>query len=213
MRNSFETVKRSHQFRHDVEGLKRYYGEWAGRYNADLASECWVAPQVTCEVVRLVVAGYSSIGASVLDAGCGTGLVGIGLRRLGFESVDGVDLSEQMVQQAFETGAYRQLRGGVDLNKRPPAQEAGRYGIVVSSGMFTHGHVEPAALLSLIDYCERGGFVVVSTRNSYMVKTAFEQFVEHEVLSPEVELRFRVRDARYLEEEGAHYWVFHRKPA
>lgn len=211
MRKSYETVKLSHVFHNDVEGLKRYYEGWAARYNEDLTNENWVAPQVTCDLVRLVATGYCVNNISVLDAGCGTGLVGSGLNERGFKLIDGIDLSEQMVEEASKTQAYRSLRGGVDLNIRPKDYEGKQYEIVVSCGMFTHGHVQPKALLSLIDYCAEGGFVIISTRNSYMDKTKFERFLNEEVLSPEIELKFCVRNARYLEEEGGHYWVFHKK--
>lgn len=210
MRKSYEAVKRSHVFKDNVEGLKQYYEAWATHYNKDLENESWVAPQVTCDLVRLVATSYGLNNTSILDAGCSTGLVGVGLNERGFNIIDGIDLSEQMVEEALKTQVYRSLRGGIDLNIRSKNHRGRQYGIVVSCGMFTHGHVEPKALFSLIDYCASGGFIIVSTRNSYMSKAKFEDFVRLEVLSSMIELQFCLRDARYLEAEGGHYWVFHK---
>ncbi|MFL1419811.1 class I SAM-dependent DNA methyltransferase [Pseudomonas fildesensis] len=210
MRKSYQAVNGSHVFHNNVGGLKQYYEDWAAHYNEDLANESWIAPQVTCDLVRLVATSYGLNDTSILDAGCGTGLVGVGLNERGFNLIDGIDLSEQMVCEAFKTHVYRSLRGGVDLNVRSKKQGGRQYGIVVSCGMFTHGHVKPEALLSLIDYCASGGFVIVSTRNSYMSKAKFEEFVRLEILSSMIELQFCVRNARYLEEEAGHYWVFHK---
>ncbi len=54
----------------------------------------------------------------ILDAGCGTGLVGIALKQKGYESVDGFDLSEEMIKVAAATGVYKSLNSGIDMTKK-----------------------------------------------------------------------------------------------
>ncbi|TIV56422.1 hypothetical protein [Mesorhizobium sp.] len=53
---------------------------------------------------------------AILDAGCGTDLVGIELYHIGFRSIDGFDLCETMAEMARQTGMYCNVRGDVDLN-------------------------------------------------------------------------------------------------
>jgi predicted TPR repeat methyltransferase len=210
MSEAFTKIKTSHKFTGDVSGLQTYYGRWAQNYNRDLADQKWVCPEVTCDIVKAVATSYFRGEITILDAGCGTGLVGIGLKQRGFAIIDGIDLTNEMANLARQTGAYRHLNGGIDLNLPPSALPELPYDIVVSSGMFTHGHVEPAALLSLVDYCRKGGFVIVSTRASYAETTQFETFLNDKVLSLDVQLVFCVRDARHIKEESGHYWVLRR---
>ncbi|KAK0370297.1 Methyltransferase domain-containing protein [Colletotrichum limetticola] len=61
------------------------YDDWAENYNRDLlgADQDYVAPVLASEQVVKYV-GPSAIATSkILDAGCGTGLVGVNLAKLG----------------------------------------------------------------------------------------------------------------------------------
>jgi len=51
----------------------------------------------------------AGVDGEILDAGCGTGLVGVALAERGARSIDGVDLSPGMIAKAKETGVYRRL--------------------------------------------------------------------------------------------------------
>jgi predicted TPR repeat methyltransferase len=208
MRNSFDMVKRSHVFFDDAPGLKSYYEDWAPRYDVDLADQKWVAPRVAANLVQLLVSAYGSEESTILDAGCGTGLVGRTLATYGKYVIDGVDLSRNMAAEAAKSGAYRDVHGGVDLGVPVRDERLDRYDFVVSSGMFTLGHVRPTALLTLIEYALPGGLVVVSTRGTYAAATGFEDYVRSAEIRERLSLEFTLADASYLAEEGADYWVF-----
>jgi predicted TPR repeat methyltransferase len=208
MRNSFDMVKRSHVFFDDAPGLKDYYEGWAPSYDVDLADQQWVAPQVAANLVHLLVSAYGSQETTILDAGCGTGLVGRTLATYGKHVLDGVDLAENMAAEAERTGAYRHVYGGVDLGVPVRDDRLDRYDVVVSSGMFTLGHVRPTALLTLVEYARPGGRVVVSTRGTYATATGFDGYVRSAAIHDRLTLEFVLEDAAYLAEEGADYWVF-----
>lgn len=208
MRNSFEMVKRSHVFFDDAPGLKTYYEDWAPQYDVDLADQQWVAPQVAANLVHLLVSAYGSPETTILDAGCGTGLVGRTLATYGKHIIDGVDLSENMAAEAERSGAYRTVHGAVDLGIPVRDDRLDQYDIVVSSGMFTLGHVRPTALLTLLEYARPGGRIVVSTRGTYATATGFESYVASAAIRDRLTLEFTLDDAHYLAEEGADYWVF-----
>ncbi|MFC8369544.1 MULTISPECIES: class I SAM-dependent methyltransferase [unclassified Streptomyces] len=208
MSSSFTNVKQSHVFFDDSPGLKNYYEDWASRYDVDLADQKWVAPRIAANLVHLLASAYATPDTTVFDAGCGTGLVGSVLRTLGDYVIDGVDLSENMAAEALKTQAYRKVHGGVDLSVPRRDDRLDQYGIVVSSGVFTLGHVRPTALLTLIEYALPGGLIAVSTRGSYATETSFEDFARSEEVASLALLEFKLGDAHYIAEESADYWVF-----
>ena len=141
-----------------------------------------------------------------MDAGCGTGLVGIALREKGYRYIDGFDLCETMVAKARQTGAYRSLIGGCNMLQRIPAYSDNEYYVTLCCGVFTT--VPPIALRELIRITKPGGVVLVSTRRSYYETTEFKQTYEKLAQVGVIELIDCVMDGPYLAEEGAHYWAF-----
>ena len=145
-----------------------------------------------------------------LDAGCGTGLAGVEMKRRGFGVIDGFDLSKEMTDCAEETGAFRDLKSGVDLNIDQPNVFSRQYDLLVCCGVLTLGHVEPEAMRRLAEYLRPGGIMIVSTRNSYLEDGAFAK--AHARLKEEGCYReiACLPNAWYIAEEGAHYWICQR---
>ena len=83
---------------------------------------------------------------SVVDLGCGTGVAGACLREHGLATVDGIDISPEMLQIAVSTNVYRQLVVA-DLTAPVPGP-SGAYGGSISAGTFTSGHVGPDAIFT-----------------------------------------------------------------
>lgn len=75
---------------------------------------------------------------TMLDLGCGTGLVGAALKGK-TTAIDGVDISSKMVRKAHEREIYRYLRTGdvVDAINSDP-QLAGPYDIVTAADVFIY---------------------------------------------------------------------------
>ena len=142
----------------DPDQARALYDEWAGTYDDDLASDSqgYVAPAVAAEAVVRA----SGVDGEILDAGCGTGLVGVALAERGARSIDGVDLSPGMLAKAKETGVYRRL-APADLS-RPLPVSADSYDVVVCVGTLTHGHVGPAAFGEFVRLARPGGTIVAT---------------------------------------------------
>lgn len=142
----------------DADEARALYDEWAGSYDEELAadSQGYVAPVVAAETVADVV----GVDGEILDAGCGTGLVGVALAARGARTIDGVDLSPGMLEKATATGAYRRL-APADLS-RPLPVEADSYDVVVCVGTLTHGHVGPAAFGEFVRLARPGGVIVAT---------------------------------------------------
>ncbi|TDD37275.1 class I SAM-dependent methyltransferase [Actinomadura sp. KC06] len=206
---SLENIKASHALSGDVSALDAYYQDWAETYDADVSAEGYVGPAFTAHLAAAAVAdaGMEPSDVTVLDAGCGTGLVGAELARSGFGAVDGVDLSRPMVEKAQATGFYRNLVGGVDLSEPIDCVEDEHYDLVTCCGVFTVGHVEAEALDHIVAPARAGAFLVISTRNSYLRESRFTQHVDELVGDGKLELLKADDDGPYIDEEGATYWV------
>ena len=152
-----------------VEDLMSAYDEWASNYDHDLNDEWgYLAPK---SVADLVAAQVSDRTARILDAGCGTGLVGLHLSQKGFERIDGADYSEAMLDQAKAKQVYQNLMR-LDLNGALPIED-GAYDLVTCVGTFTSSHVVPEALVELVRVTRAGGIVCFTVRDSYWDDTGF----------------------------------------
>ncbi|KAH8705104.1 S-adenosyl-L-methionine-dependent methyltransferase [Talaromyces proteolyticus] len=155
--NSHLTRARASQNGKDCMAL---YHEWAATYNDDLAdaSQDYVAPVLTAQAA---LQWTKNVRGAILDAGCGTGLVGEALAQGGAVTIDGVDLSPAMLKVAEQTGVYRNL-DLVDLTK-PINKPDDTYDIVTCAGTFTQGHVGPdPALREFVRLTKPNGLIVAT---------------------------------------------------
>lgn len=90
----------------DAREVAERYDRWARTYDDDLASWSYQAPTVVAEIVL----AQRASARSVLDVGCGTGLVGRALRAGGYAGrLVGLDLSQESLDIARQGGAYDAL--------------------------------------------------------------------------------------------------------
>jgi predicted TPR repeat methyltransferase len=142
------------------EELKEAYAEWAEEYDEDLDKNYgYVAPRVGAEALDRALDDKS---ARILDAGAGTGLVGLVLSGMGYTNIDALDFSAEMLAEAEKKGVYQRLLN-MDMS-RPLDIEDDAYDAVICVGTFTYGHVEPSALDELIRITRPGGLVCFSVR-------------------------------------------------
>ena len=75
--------------------LMEVYDGWADRYDRELLEDWgYTSPQ---KAVRLLLEAMGSHELAVLDAGCGTGLVGVRLKEAGMLLLTGIDYSPGML--------------------------------------------------------------------------------------------------------------------
>jgi len=181
-----------------TDALMDTYGGWAEQYDHDL-TKAWgyPAPERAVQQLKRYV---PDANATILDAGCGTGLVGQLLRQQGFTNVNGLDFSAGMLAQAKEKQVYSTLLQA-DMN-RPLAIPDGAYQAVTCVGTFTSAHVKPDALSELVRITCTGGFVVFTVRDTYWAETNFD----HHIMSLCQSNRVRLHECRtepYIQEEGS----------
>ena len=112
--------------------LLKYYQDWTkkNKYNQDMVDLNYVAPK---EAVSLLKKYALNRESKILDAGCGTGLVGIELKKCGYSNIEGVDFSQNMLD-LIPKSIYKKIEK-VDLNK-PLKFETNMYDVVTVS--YTH---------------------------------------------------------------------------
>jgi predicted TPR repeat methyltransferase len=189
----------------DPQRVKEFYEDWAKNYNVDTTGSGYIGPAISAKLLTEFLPDRS---AKLLDAGCGTGLVGVELHAAGYDCIDGFDLSDSMAEQAAATGTYQQVQGSVDMMRATGNYPDAAYDALLSVGVFTLGHVPPEALNSLLRLIRSGGLLLVSTRTHYYDQTNFQQLVDDLIASGQVELLKSLRDAPYNVDGDGHYWVF-----
>lgn len=143
----------------DLDVLRNEYDRIAAVYESRLVDGMgYLAP----DAVAVVAERLLPRDAHILDAGAGTGLLGVSLARMGFTRLDGLDLSPGMLAEARRKGVYgdlRQSRLGDPLD-----YESGTFDGVVSSGVLTVGHAHASSLDELVRITRPGGLVIFTLR-------------------------------------------------
>ncbi|KAI0966063.1 S-adenosyl-L-methionine-dependent methyltransferase [Xylaria arbuscula] len=179
-------------------------GQAARTYDCDLSTGAhnYVAPSTVAETALRLSNGQAK--DAILDAGCGTGLVGAALASRGASAIDGLDLSSHMLQVAAQTGAYQNVFLG-DLTKEI-ARPGQWYGLVTCAGTFTHGHVGPSpALREFVRVLKDDGYVVATVLEELWLQGGFKAEVERlaaeglvDVLSTELKPYLKGQDRAYV---------------
>ncbi|WP_353929726.1 methyltransferase domain-containing protein [Okeanomitos corallinicola TIOX110] len=211
--NSWDAIKEAHELSYNPEQLQEYYDKWSREYDLDVSNEKYSGPKFIADYLAKILENHFHLDAGktnlkILDAGCGTGLVGVELQKKGFGKIDGFDLSQNMVEIAENTNAYNSLEGKCDMNRKIEAYQDNEYEIIVCCGVFTLGHVHSTALEELIRITKPGGLLVISTRKSYYDSSDYQELVDRLLVRGTIKLINSIMDGPYIAEEGAHYWAF-----
>ena len=122
--------------------VMKYYDEWGikNKYDQDMVDWNYTGPKETVNVFKKYALNKN---IKILDAGCGTGLVGVELKKYNYLNIVGADLSKKLLN-LVPKGYYKKLIQ-TDLNK-PINVDDNTYGGILCVGTFTYGHVKPQAL-------------------------------------------------------------------
>ncbi len=139
------------------------YDAWSGEYETHMSGVGYTHPAM----VAAIFARYQPAGdAPILDAGAGTGLMGVLLPALGYGEIDGFDASPGMLALAAEKGIYRDLKLGL-LGERLDYRDDS-YGGATASGVFTEGHAPLDGLDELVRIVRPGGHIAISVARIYL---------------------------------------------
>ena len=150
--------------------LEERYDEWAKDYDEDLEDDFgYVIPRVAAETFGRFVPK----DARVLDAGAGTGLVGVELNRLGYANIEAMDLSRGMLDEARGKGVYSGFHQMV--MGEPLDLDTGSYDAAIGVGVLTLGHAPASSLDELARVVRPGGHVVFTLRPDVYEQNGFRE--------------------------------------
>lgn len=134
---------------------REIYDAWAESYEAEVAKNGYVTPGRCAAALAKFTDDRT---APVLDFGCGTGLSGLALKLAGFTTIDGVDLSPEMLAKAKDKNVYRnlsQVAGDDGLAK-------GAYPSIAAIGVIGSGAAPISVLDTLMHALDSDGRLVFS---------------------------------------------------
>ena len=154
----------------DGQEAAELYDSWAEDYERRVSSWGYITPAVVAWFLGRYVTPEDG---TVLDAGAGTGLMGLVLAPLGYRDLIGIDVSRDMLEYAREKGVYRDLRqmelgGRLDL-------PSDAFAVVVAAGVFAAGHAPPESFEDLIRVTRPGGYVIFSVRTDVYLEGGFKE--------------------------------------
>ena len=150
--------------------LTQRYDEWAKDYDRDLSESFgWIAPQTAADYL----AKYVHPESLVLDAGAGTGLVGLALAEHGFQNLTAMDLSEGMLKEARNKKVYKKFDQMV-LGE-PLSYATDLFDAIISVGVMTLGHAGPDSLNELLRITKPQGYIAFTIRTDVYLENGFKE--------------------------------------
>lgn len=157
----------------DDGDVRSFYDDAARNYDEILLSEIgYVSPTICARALAALLPDRQS---RLIDLGCGTGLAGAAMAALGYENIDGVDFSVEMLAVAKSRDCYSKL-AIADLNAGLDFPD-GCYAAAISVGVFGQ-HVLPAALDEAVRIVAPGGLVCFSVNERAFESYGFRDKVE-----------------------------------
>lgn len=179
-----------------VEEKKTVYQEWASTYDLEVEQDFgYVGPK---QAARAFEQRVPDRGVRVLDAGCGTGLVGRELFDFGYRDIHGADFSPEMLDEARSLGIYRTL-SEVDLTR--PFHADPPFDVAISVGLYGFGPPHVEHLSVVVNAVRPGGLSLVTVNGRGWRNNRWEQALPGELLRQGLELVGRF-DIDYLVKEG-----------
>ena len=133
------------------------FDDWASTYDHDLLNELgYVADAEACDRLIALIPNRQ---ARILDAGCGTGLVGRRLQQAGYTQIHGSDYSQKMLDEAAASGAYVSLLQH-DLTR--PVETDALYDVAISVGVFAFSVPAAEHLVNITCGLHPGGIALVT---------------------------------------------------
>ena len=156
------------------EDVRAAYDRWAADYDEQIVEGGWEGPRL----VVVAAAPHLDKASPILDAGAGSGLMGLALKAEGFTTVDALDPSAGMLAQARAKGIYRNT---IEAFMGEPLDLADdSYQAVLASGVFTPGHAPPTSFDELIRIVRPGGVIAFTLRQDVPPEGFHESMTAHE---------------------------------
>jgi predicted TPR repeat methyltransferase len=155
----------------DSAEVMQQYDEMAPTYDDTLLNDWgYQAPAVAAHLL----ARYADLKSTILDVGCGTGLTGRELKRVGFETLRGVDISAPSLESAARKAVYESLVRADLLKPLPFANNSFAGAVCVGVLSYISGDDLFREMCRVV---RPGGALVLSHRTDLVVERNFGQLL------------------------------------
>jgi predicted TPR repeat methyltransferase len=170
---------------------KIIYNQWANTYEEYVKNLNYLGPKNVAENFRDYISTFNNNNFKILDFGCGTGLLGQEIHNnlIGHShfEIDGIDISENMIQKCRQKNIYRNI---IEINllhdNLPPHYE---YDYIVSSGVFLEGHVSFNVINKLLENLKPFGTLFITVRETFK-NEQINEYQEFILQNPRLEFLF-----------------------
>ncbi len=177
--NSEKWLKNISKHPKDVE---EEYDKISIFYDSELEAKGYMAPQQAATIIKNHVPNTNSI---ILEAGCGTGLLGLELKKQGFSNVTGTDISALCLKEADAKGVYAKTLKHNLLEQFPFPDKA--FDCVVCVGVFSR--FDDAEIKKIVEEFARvtkdEGTILFSHRDDLITPFTYKTLDELEAVKVE----------------------------
>jgi len=205
MSTSSDNIKFSHKI-NNIGQLQTFYSSWSKSYDDDVKKCNYSGPE---SLIKILVDMFKINGSRIIDVGCGTGLLSDHLDTDKYQiEVDGLDFSQEMLDIAKERDYYTHL---YQKNVYLIDENVERiYDFAISSGMFTHSHVEPRAIENILHLLTQYGSFMFTVRSSYCEKFNFDDYIKQLQSDKKIRNYMKIENVSYIEGEECSVFVLYK---
>ena len=184
------------------EKVLDYYDNWTKKeqYNTDMVVWNYEAPQNTASLLNKHAIDKK---INILDAGCGTGLVGKELKKYGYSNLTGVDFSQSMLD-LIPTGIYHTI-DLIDLNE-PLKYGDNTFDAIMCVGTFTYGHVKAHALNEFIRIVNYQGLICFTINEGIYKEYEFDKKINELTTNNQWEI-IELSKSTYIVNKNIEAWL------
>jgi ubiquinone/menaquinone biosynthesis C-methylase UbiE len=162
--------------------VEEEYDSISQSYDAELEAKGYMAPQQAATLIKNHVPNTDSL---ILEAGCGTGLLGLELNKHGFSNVTGMDISALCLKEADAKGVYAKTLKHNLLEPFPFPDKA--FDCVVCVGVFSRFNDEEIKKIveEFARVTQDAGTMLFSHREDLITPTIYKMLDELETVKVE----------------------------
>ena len=182
--------------------VMKYYDEWGinNKYDQDMVEWDYTGPKETVDTFKKYA---NNKEIKIYDAGCGTGLVGVELKKCGYRNFDGADLSQKLLD-LVPKDLYQNL-SKVDLNQSLDIKD-NEYEAVLCVGTFTFGHVRPPAIDEFIRITKNKGLICFTINEGIYEEYGFDKKI-NELTEKNLWKKKEFFKSNYISSKDVNAWL------
>lgn len=102
------------------------------------------------DAIKQVLRDKPKDEVKIMDAGAGTGHIGVELRKLGYTNLYALDISQEMLDEAKKKNVYKGITCAALTDQQIPEINTGEFDALICCGTLVQGHVHCNAFVEMI---------------------------------------------------------------